>query len=328
MANAADAGSAAGAAIEGFLGGVEAGGQLRDRRTARAFAVEDRLREQIAAQLTADRQRVFDEQSAAAEAREAAEFEIEHGLVPDTGGAAPEAPTGVAPPGLPGLPQGVMDLRADVAREIAPQAPVGFRRVGPSQDQIAEEDAIDLRRRVGEFMADPDAFDISDPRNVEALEGSDLLDDLPRQREAASRPDNVSPLQRVTGEGGREFTFDPRGEVGNRIAPLMFEGEQFVSRTPTDNFARSNAQSAANAISRLDPFDFAEGEIENEREQTAQRFGFASVAEVQRVLSEAVGGGAAEEAVDVEARASELKAQGLSDDEVIERLRAEGLISG
>lgn len=308
-------------AITGFLEGVttgfERGTGLRRQRTFDQQQAEEIQRKQIAEQIEAGRQAVLDQQNAARAAREAAEFQIETGLAP---GAEPAAgPTGVAPPGLPNVPQELMDLRAGVAQEIAPagaQAPAGFRRIGPSADEREAERVRGLRENVARRMG------IS-PEDVEALDEFDLLDDLLRE---AGRPDVTSPLQRFEGQAGRMFTFDPRGEPGARVEPLMFEGEQLSGRRPADTFARSNAQAAMNAISRLDPFDFAEGEIEQERERVAQRFGFDSSAQAQQVLSEAIGGDG--DAVDVEARATELRAQGLSDDEVIERLRAEGLISG
>ena len=128
---------------------------------------------------------------------------------------------------------------------------------------------------------------------------------------------------------GNVFTFDPRGDPGERLAPLLApSGEQFVSRQPADNFARQNAQAAMNAISRIDPFAFSEEEAALEPDRIAQRFGFTDVAQAQQILSAAVGGGEAEAVVDVEARASELRALGLTTDEVIAKLREEGSISG
>ncbi len=267
MANAQQAGSAAGAAIEGFLGGVQAGTQFRRQRT---------LDRQVAEQIGVDRERqgVIDEQTAAEELREQQTHAIE-----------------LFNEGLRPISDEVQGLRSEVGAVIG-DAPPGFERFGPSPAQVEETRLTELRGRVGEFIADPAAFDLADAANIEALEESGLLDDALRQREAAARPDPVSPLQRVTGRGGLEFTFDPRGDVGERVAPLLGPGgDQFRSRVPADNFARTNAQAAANAISRLDPFDFAEGQIEAAREQVAQRFGFSGVAQVEQTLREAVGGG-------------------------------------
>lgn len=327
---ATQAGSAAGGIIEGFLGGVEAGEALRDRRTARQFAVDDRLREQIAAKLTADRQAVLDSQRAAERAEDAARFQEETGLAPDTG---PAAPTGAAPPALPGLPQGVMDLRADVGRAIGQEGvPEGFKRVQPAAEDIEQERLTGLRTGVADFIsASPEERErmLQDPATIEALQEGGILGGVVSRREAAAQPDPTSPLQRMTGQGGLEFTFDPRGEVGERVAPLLGpSGEQFVSRQTPDNFARQNAQAAMNAISRIDPFAFSEAEALLEPDRVAQRFGFTDVAQAQQILSAAVGGGEAEAVVDVEARASELRALGLTTDEVIAKLREEGLISG
>ncbi len=276
-------GSAAAGAIEGFLSGVQAGSQFRRQRTADKQTAEEIRNRRIAEELQRGRQEVTDEQAAAAEAREAAGFELETGLAP---GRDEEVPAHVG--------QLRRDVGADqMARSGAP-VPAGFRRVGPSADERAQEEAIGLRRRSGEFLADPANFDISDDRNFLALEESNLLDDFLRQREAATRPDPTSPLQRMTGLGGLEFTFDPRGEVGERVAPLLGpEGDQFRSRVPDDNFARRNAQAAANAISRIDRLDFFGDDeaVAAEGELVAQRFGFDSADHVQQTLRGAVGGG-------------------------------------
>lgn len=181
---ATQAGNAAGGIIEGFLGGVQAGSDFRRTRDADRVAAEERLREQIAAKLTADRQAVLDGERSAAAARDAAKFQIETGLAPTQpsldipAGTTPPItptgaePTGTAPPALPGLPQEVLGLRQEVGRALTPEAaPEGFTRVGPSAGERAAEVTQEQAALIGQRLG------IS-PDEVIAADRFDLLDDI------------------------------------------------------------------------------------------------------------------------------------------------------
>ena len=254
--------------------------------------------------------------------------------------AGPTAPDLPRPAGVRPAHAGGGSSQVTGAPAGGPPLPRGFVSTGfPSLDELSEERRGAVMEQIVELISS------KDPRgDLAGLEGApDLLDLLMGENEmstvfgsvsSADAPPVSSPLQMTTDQGGSVFTFDPRGEPGERLNPLLLpSGEQFQGRRPADNFARSSAQAATQAISRIDPFAFEPGaERDAEEERVAQRFGFDGVEHVQRVLAEAVGGDAGPtetgEAVDVEARAAELRTQGLSNDEIIAQLRSEGLIVG
>ncbi len=336
----ASTGSAVGGILEGFLSGAQTGINLRRIRTQDKLDAEERQRKEAEDRRTAGRQEVSDEQAAAEAARRAADHELETGLAPGDASPGPVAPR--LPDPTPSrdnqfgiLPQGLMEdvdsLRRDTGAALLGQAPAGFHRVGPSVDEREAARVRELRANVSQFLlAGPEERErmLQDPAIIGALDELGELGSVFDRRAAAARPPVSSPVQRFEDQSGDMFVLDPRAEPGERVAPLTFEGEQLRGRRPADNFARSNAQAAANAMSRINIQDYFGDAVEFEAalQQVAQRFGFEDVSHVEQVLTEAVGGG--EEVVDVEARATELRAQGLTDDEVIERLRAEGLISG
>lgn len=324
--HAAQSGSAVGGLLEGFLSGAQKGADFRRQRTIDQQVADEIQRRTLAGRTAAERAVVVEGQEDAEAARRGAEFQLETGLAP---GAAPGPPTRVTPAGAPqGLMENVDRLRRGTGAALLDPnaAPAGFHRVGPSADERERTEEDELGVLVGQYIQDPSSFDISDPTNLRALRSAGLLDDELRRRTDAAAPEATSPLQRFEGQGGGMFTFDPRGEPGERVSPLTFEGEQLRGRRPADNFARSNAQTAMQAISRIDPFDFPDtAAAEAEATQIARRFGFDSVEQARQILAEAVSGGTPED-VDVEARTRELKDAGLSDDEIIARLRSEGLI--
>ena len=110
------------------------------------------------------------------------------------------------------------------------------------------------------------------------------------------------------------------------------EGEQFRGRAPADNFERTVALRAADAISRLSPIDFLGRNIQDARDEVARSYGFANEEHQKRILTESVSGDRTppdtSRTPSAEERTEELRAQGLSDDEIIDQLRAEGLIVG
>ena len=128
--HAAQSGSAVGGAIEGFLSGFQTGTNLRRERTFDQQDAEEIRRRRIAEEITAGRQEVTDQQTAARAAREEDSFNIERheeGIerVPE---GVPQAGTAAE-----GVPQPVLDLRSGVGANIDPSnAPPGFRRFAPS----------------------------------------------------------------------------------------------------------------------------------------------------------------------------------------------------
>jgi hypothetical protein len=201
------------------------------------------------------------------------------------------------------LPEDVDQLRRAVGEDLRAGTPAavefpGFRRVGPSADERELESETALRASVSAYLtATPEERAVmeQDPQVIGALHELGQLTGVMRRSAEAAQPVSPSPLQLLTGEGGLMSTFDPRGDVGERVEPLLGPGgDQFRGRVPDDNFARSAAINAANAISRIDRNDFyGDPElIAAEVERIAMQYGFADLAHMERVISAAVGGGA------------------------------------
>ena len=291
---ATNAGSAAGAVLEGFLSGVQQGSDFRRQRTFDAQDAEEIKRRRIADQVAEGRAGAAEGRAVDRAAREDISFDAD---LADRGlarGAGPDFSQGTGTGFAP-----VERLRRGVSETISaqgPAAPPGTHRIGPSADEREDTERAGFRRQVAEFMAlspEDRAIAAQDPSMQRALDELNQFGDVFDDATAIEDPASVSPLQRVTGQGGREFTFNPRGEPGERIAPLLGPGgTQFISRQPADNFARSNAQAAVQAISRIDRLDFFGDDeaVAAEAVRVAQMFGFDSVEQAQQILSSAVSG--------------------------------------
>ena len=247
--------------VEGITSGFERGTTLRRQRTFDQQQAEELQRQRIAEQIEAGRQAVLDQQNADRAARESAEFQLETGLAPGTQPVGAR-PTGVAPPGLPGVPQEIMDLRAGVAQEIAPtaQVPAGFRRVGPSVGERETERVQGLRADVGRFMgATPEERTelLRDPAVIGALEELGQLGDVFERRTAGPAPSEAR--FGVTPEGGRSIAGATEAEATEFRGELESAGlvdRQFIAdqtNALADDFFREATTSidVAAAVTRF-----------------------------------------------------------------------------
>ncbi len=227
---ATEAGSAAGAVIEGFLSGVERGQAFQRRRTVDRQTAEELERRREQAELDRTRQGIIDEREGERARREEETFEIglfERGLERLPEGVTPGAPT--APTGRP-QDRDVIEmrdrLREGVGDQLAPtgvpEAPPGFRRVGPSVGEREEVQRREQAALVGEFLGAPEEERrrmIADPSTVLALRE---LGQLGAAEEAFEEAAPAGPRIGVSAEGKPTLT-------GARTPE---EAEEFMARFP------------------------------------------------------------------------------------------------
>lgn len=215
---ATEAGSAAGAVIEGFLSGAERGQAFRRRRTVDRQTAEELERRREAAELDRTRQGIIDEREGERAGREEARFDIdifERGLERIPEGVTPGAPTG-RPRDVDVI--GMRDrLREGVGDQLAPggAAPPGFRRIGPSATEQREALSREQAARVGQMIG-------RSADEVQALASFDILDDVLRESgvDEAALPFGVN----VEGITGRAATPEAAIALREQFAPEITPG--------------------------------------------------------------------------------------------------------